>query len=352
MKISFAPMEGITGYVYRNAYMRHYGGIDTFYTPFISPGSSKGFKGKEKRDVSPENNVVERIVPQVLTNSSKDFVRTVIFLYEAGYQEINLNLGCPSGTVVAKKKGAGFLEAPDKLDRFFDEVFTQLTQSCSSCRISVKTRIGLTFPSEFEDLLKIYNKYPLSNLIVHPRVRTDYYQNKPDLDCFEYALENSVNPVVYNGDINCVQDYIRLLERFPSLPEIMIGRGLLANPQLGEAIKAVTAAGSSTSSSTGASDSITSSSDSSAGVSDSITSSSDSRGTLNGTDLKRLYAFHTDLIDGYRREMNCDRDILFRMKELWTYLSRLFDNSADITKKINRINDLDDYLIAVKHLLI
>lgn len=341
MKISFAPMEGITGYVYRNAYMRHYGGIDTFYTPFISPSSSKGFKSKEKRDVSPENNAVERTVPQVLTNSSKDFVRTVIFLCEAGYREINLNLGCPSGTVVAKKKGAGFLEAPDKLDRFFDEVFSQLAQACSPCRISVKTRIGLTFPSEFEDLLKIYNKYPLSKLIIHPRVRTDYYQNKPNFDCFEYALENSVNPVVYNGDINCVQDYITLLERFPMLREIMIGRGLLANPQLGEAIKAVTAADSST----GASDSHTNSPDS-------ITGTSHSSGTLNRTDLKRLYAFHTDLIDGYRKEMNCDRDILFRMKELWTYLSRLFDNSADITKKINRINDLDDYLLAVKHLLI
>lgn len=317
MKLLFAPMEGITGYVYRNAFMKHYNGIDRFYTPFISPGSSKHFKGKERRDISPENNDMSRVIPQILTNNSTDFVKTVIFLSETGYSEVNLNLGCPSGTVVAKHKGAGFLESPVLLDRFFEETFNLLSQSGCKCSISVKTRIGLEFPSEFEDLLTVYNKYPLSELIIHPRVRNDFYKNKPDLEVFAFALENSTIPVVYNGDINNPADYIKLTERFPSLSAVMIGRGLLANPQLGEQLNSYICG----------------------------------REYTDVLDLNRFMAFHADLIAGYRSEMNCERDVLFRMKELWTYLSRSFAGSDEIVRKINRINALDDYMIFVRNLL-
>lgn len=311
MKLTFAPMEGITGYVYRNAFMKHYSGIDQFYTPFISPSSAKGFKGKEKRDVSPQNNRIDKVVVQVLTNSSADFVRTAIFLYEAGYREVNLNLGCPSGTVVAKGKGAGFLQFPDKLDSFFEKTFEGI-QGCPGLSISVKTRIGLEFPEEFEDLLKVYNNYSFSRIIIHPRVQKQMYKGSPDLEVFRYGLENSKNKIVYNGDITSVKDFEEITENFPHLEEVMIGRGLLANPELAENMVS---------------------------------------GQSAPINRRRLLEFHNDLISGYRLEMNCQRDVLFRMKELWSYLSRSFPEEPDLLKKINRMNDLDDYLLAVRHLL-
>lgn len=311
MSISFAPMEGITGYIYRNAFMNHYNGVDNFYTPFLSPSTSKSFKGKDKRDVNPANNDISRVIPQVMTNNSKEFLDTAIFLYESGYKEINLNLGCPSGTVVAKGKGSGFLKDPFALDRFFNEVFSEL-RNYPELDFSVKTRLGLENADEFKELLKVYNNYNFSKLIIHPRVRNDYYNGTPNMEAFEYALNNSNHKIVYNGDITTIEQFNNISDKYPELDEIMIGRGLLANPELAEQI--------------------------------------------NGAEIapinkRRLLDFHKDLIAGYRLEMNNDRDVLFRMKELWTYLSKSFPEVPDLYKKLSRITDMDDYLLAVKHLL-
>ena len=172
MKYYFAPMEGITGYIYRNVHHRFFPGMDKYFSPFISPGTKKTMTPKELRDILPENNQDYTLIPQILTNRSGDFLRLCRDLKEYGYKEVNLNLGCPSGTVVAKKKGAGFLEYPNELDRFLEEIFAG-----TDLKISIKTRIGKDDPEEFEKLLEIYNKYPLEELIIHPRVQTDYYKN-------------------------------------------------------------------------------------------------------------------------------------------------------------------------------
>lgn len=309
--ILFAPMEGITGYVYRNAFMKHYSGVDKFYTPFLSPSSSKSFKGKDKRDVSPDNNDLSKIIPQIMTNNSEEFLDTAIFLHETGYNEINLNLGCPSGTVVAKGKGAGFLQKPSELDKFFEEVFSRAA-SYPGLKISVKTRLGLEKASEFDELLKVYNNYSFEKIIIHPRVRNDYYNGTPDMEAFEYALSNSNNPIVYNGDITTPKAFAAICEKYPQLDEIMIGRGLLANPELAEQLNTQ---------------------------------------EIKPINKRRLLDFHKDLVAGYRLEMSCDRDVLFRLKELWTYLSRSFPEMPDLHRKLSRISDMDDYLLAVKHLL-
>lgn len=311
MKISFAPMEGITGYIFRNAFMKHYSGVDSFYTPFISPSTSKSFKGKDKRDVNPANNDVTRIIPQVMTNNSQEFLDTAIFLYEFGYKEINLNLGCPSGTVVAKGKGAGFLKDPSALDRFFSEVFMEL-DNYPDLAFSVKTRLGLESADEFKELLKVYDSYDFSKLIIHPRVRNDYYNGTPNMDAFEYALNNSKHKIVYNGDITTAKQFKNICEKYPELDEIMIGRGLLTNPELAEQIV---------------------------------------NNEAVPINKRRLLDFHKDLVAGYRLEMNGERDVIFRMKELWTYLSRSFPEVPDLHRKLSRITDMDDYMLAVKHLL-
>ena len=168
MKYYFAPMEGITGYIYRQVHHQFFPGIDKYFTPFLTPGSKKLMTPKELRDILPDNNEGYHLVPQILTNQAQDFIRLAEELREYGYEEVNLNLGCPSGTVTAKKKGSGFLEFPAQLEKFLDEVFENLDM-----KISVKTRIGKDEPEEFTELLRIYNRFPLEELIVHPRIQSD-----------------------------------------------------------------------------------------------------------------------------------------------------------------------------------
>ena len=255
-KIYMAPMEGVTGFIYRNTFVRFFGGIDKYYTPFISPGEHRNFKSRELKDVLPDNNAGLNVAVQMLTNNAEHFIVTARKMMDFGYREVNLNLGCPSGTVVAKGKGSGFLSFPEKLDAFLDEIYSGLADT--GLDISVKTRIGRYEQDEFYELLDIYNKYPISELIIHPRVQKDMYRNTPRMEIFDYAVEHSKNPLVYNGDICTVEDYERFAghylknaENVPDEPKsdkernnkesdkegakitaVMLGRGLISNPGL------------------------------------------------------------------------------------------------------------------------
>jgi len=218
MKYYLAPMEGITGYIYRNSYEKFFHNIDKYFTPFIIPNKSTNLKTKELRDILLENNKGMNIVPQILTNDSEGFIITARKLQQLGYNEINLNLGCPSGTVVSKNRGSGFLAKREELDIFLDEIF-----KINDMKISIKTRIGKDSPKEFYELIKIYNKYPIEELIIHPRTQKDFYGNKPNLEVFKDALSLSINPICYNGDIFTNSDYHRLIKAFPEIKTVMIG---------------------------------------------------------------------------------------------------------------------------------
>ncbi len=218
MKYYLAPMEGITGYIYRNSYEKFFHNIDKYFTPFIIPNKSTNLKTKELRDILLENNKGMNIVPQILTNDSEGFIITARKLQQLGYNEINLNLGCPSGTVVSKNRGSGFLAKREELDIFLDEIF-----KINDMKISIKTRIGKDSPKEFYELIKIYNKYPIEELIIHPRTQKDFYGNKPNLEVFKDALSLSINPICYNGDIFTNSDYNRLIKAFPEIKTVMIG---------------------------------------------------------------------------------------------------------------------------------
>ena len=216
VKLDFAPMEGITGYVFRQAHAVIYGGVDRYYSPFIAPGSSHKLTSRERNDILPEHNQGLCLIPQILTHSAEDFLWVCEELAEYGYRTVNLNLGCPSGTVVTKKKGAGFLAEPEDLSLFLEEVCNGLEKIHAAdgkpVRLSIKTRIGMKEASEFPRLLAIYNHYPLEELIVHPRVREDYYKGKIRMESFAYALEQSRCSVSYNGNLFSAADASALME--------------------------------------------------------------------------------------------------------------------------------------------
>ncbi len=304
MRYYLAPMEGITGYIYRNTYEEFFHNIDKYFTPFIVSNKSRSLKTKELRDVLPGNNENMNIVPQILSNDSESFIATAKRLQKLGYKEINLNLGCPAGTVVSKYRGSGFLAKREELDRFLDDIY-----KIDDMKISIKTRIGKDSPKEFYELIKIYNKYPLEELIIHPRTQRDFYGNNPNLEVFKDAINLSINPICYNGNIFTKGDYKELTKNFPKVDTIMIGRGILANP----------------------------------GLIDEIESNA-------FIDKKVLKDFHDKVFSRYIEVYNEEKNAMFRMKELWSYMIYIFSNNKKYAKDIRKAQRVADYNLAVSRI--
>lgn len=322
----FAPMEGVTGYTLRNVHHACYPGVDAYFTPFIAPNQHHAVNPKEHRDVTQTNNTGIPVIPQVLTNKAELFLWAARELKEKySYNEVNLNLGCPSKTVVSKHKGSGFLEDTEKLDRFFYEVFSAVGAASSGSepgepdnpypRISVKTRLGLDSVEEFADILRVYNKYPLSELIIHARVQKEFYKGEPHLDVFADAVKETNHSLCYNGDIWTLEDYKRVRELFPSIRKVMIGRPLMANPELVKECQAYEAC---------------------------LAEGREWSGYHNS--MENLKKFHDRLLHGYLVQMNGDgNNVLFKMKELWGFLSRQFPESERLIKKMVKAGKIEEY---------
>ena len=353
MLIYFAPMEGITLYVFRAVFDHFFPGVDKYFIPFLVANQTLSFKGKEIRDIQPDNNRGLPVVPQILTNKAQEFVWGLEEIASYGYREINLNLGCSMPQVARRGRGAGFLKDPDVLDRFFDETFRLLenrqveivtdpaggaatgtsagpegntreksTDGKLRLRISVKTRVGTKDYAEAERLLKIYNRYPLSELIVHPRLMTDVYKNVPDWDVFEMFLKGCKHPVCYNGDINRLEDFLALKERFPNLKRVMIGRGFLRNPCLLRQIRSYLSEGG---------------------------TDTDSTSQVTCTRAEFL-AYHDALFEQYLALMQDERQAVGKMKEIWWYLGVSFPDGERALKKIRKAAGRAEYLAAVRTL--
>lgn len=294
-------MEGITGYIYRNAHHKYFRGIDKYFTPFVTPNQNKSFTNRELRDVLPENNEGINVVPQILSNKATEFIKAAQELSQMGYSEVNLNLGCPSGTVVSKYKGSGFLSVPDKLEEFLDKVC-----SADIPKISVKTRIGRFDVGEFDELLNIFNKFSIKELIIHPRIQTDFYNNKPNMKIFAQAQEKSVNPICYNGDIFTQDDYRTCINILHNNENIMLGRGMLMNPGFFE----------------------------------------------ENVDKYKIREFLEQILSDYIITFGDDKSVLFKMKEIWFYMIKLFENEPDysdtLVKKIRKASTIMDYQSAVE----
>ena len=309
MKFYLAPMEAVTGFVYRNVYESMFGGVDTYFAPFIAPTQKKIVKTRERKDVAPENNVGIRLVPQILTNDAEQMMETCVFLAERGYREVNINLGCPAATVVTKCKGSGLLGEPKRLEAFLEAFFeaNDALPEAERFRVSIKTRLGLEEASEFEEILSIYNRFPLQEVIIHPRVRAEFYNGVPNLDAFAKALETSKHPVCYNGDIWNVQDYHLVTERFPTLSRVMIGRGIIANPGLIREIK-----------------------------------------TGQKVTKEELRRYHDALYDGYLADLGAEKDVFYKMKELWFYLGRNFADADRAIRNVQKASGPKVYKDAVR----
>lgn len=304
MQLSFAPLEGITGYRFRNAHAKWFGAADRYFTPFLTPNQTYKLTAREKNDVLPAHNAGLCVVPQLLTNHAEHALWALSVLGQQGYGEVNFNFGCPSGTVVVKRKGAGMLADVDALDRFLEAVCKGFDG-----KISVKTRLGLEQAEEFAAILEVYNRYPLCEVIIHPRVQQDFYNGHADWQAFGQALEVCRHPVCYNGDLFTVDDYARFCQAFPTVSRVMLGRGWVANPDLGNQIRG--------------------------------------KGMLDKT---RLRGFHDELYAAYCETLSGEVPVLFKMKELWFYQHVLFENGKKVLKKIRKAKRLHEYEAAVEEM--
>ena len=301
MIYSLAPMEGITGYVFRRVHAECFGALDRYYTPFVPPprvGST--FGGKNFKEIDPANNEGLSVVPQLLTKNADEFVWAAQLLAEMGYTEVNLNLGCPSGTVVAKGRGSGLLRDPDALEAFLRDICER-----SPLPVSVKTRLGLEDDAEYARILAVYRSLPLAELIVHPRVQKDRYQGSPRWGPYGATLAAAPFPVAYNGDVFDTAGRDELLAAFPATRHVMLGRGLLANPALARMMAGGPPA---------------------------------TRGELE--------RFHDALFHAYEEVIG--GNAVFRMKEWWFYAKCAFADPLVVHRAVRKVRRAGEYEDAVR----
>ena len=293
MRYYFAPMEGITDSIYRRIHHKCFSGLDRYYMPFLSPTMHRTLTHKESRELPMADSERFVAIPQILTKVAEDFLWAARVCQERGYEEVNLNVGCPSGTVVAKGKGAGMLRNPAELDAFLEKVFSE-----SPIAISVKTRLGLEDPEEFPALLEVFNRYPIKELTIHPRVRKQFYSGGVDKEMFRYAAAHSKNPLCYNGNLNSMEDISTFSAQFPDIDAVMLGRGLIGDPGML---------------------------------------------TPGGTTKESLKAFSDELLEEYMVVFGGARNAMFRMKENWSFLHHRFEDSEKLWKQLRKTTDLGEY---------
>lgn len=304
MKHYAAPLEGMTNDLWRPIHAAVFGGADRYFTPFVSPNATFKFQTKELNELTNHSDLP--VIPQILTNSAEHFLWAARQMADMGYEEINFNLGCPSGTVTAKRKGAGMLSYPDDLQRLLEEIFTGLP---GGMRLSVKTRIGKESEEEWGKLLDIYRHFPFSELIVHPRVQKEFYRGRARRALMAATLVGAAWPVCYNGDIFDPADAAQMAADYPTLDSLMMGRGLMADPSLLRRI----------------------------------------RGGARAS-REELREYHDRLWAAYRARLGGDLNAIYRMRELWNYLSGSFADTESFLKKVRKAKTGGEYLAAVERL--
>lgn len=292
MRYYYAPMEGLTDSIYRRLHHKYFGGIDRYYMPFISPTIHRTLTHKEDRELPMADSVDFCAIPQILTKVPEDFLWAAQVCADRGYTDVNLNVGCPSGTVVSKGKGSGMLRSPAELDAFLEAIFKD-----SPLPISVKTRLGLENPEDFVPLLEVFNRYPIKELTIHPRVRKDFYKEPVREEWFRYAYENSKNPLCYNGNIMTRDQADAVSAQYSGVDAVMIGRALIADPGM----------------------------------------------LCGGTTAEALEGFLAELTEEYIREFGSARNAMFRLKENWGFLRHRFENSDKLWKQLRKTTDIHEY---------
>ena len=305
LKLYLAPLRGLTDYIYRNTFNRHFNGFDAAVTPFIPTSKTTRATPLHLKDVLPENNASMPIEPQILCNNPADFIPLAKQLYDLGYPTVNWNLGCPFPMVAKKQRGSGLLPHPDRIENFLAKTVPAIPN-----RLTIKTRLGRKDSEEIIQLMPIFNRYPLQEIIVHPRTGKQMYDGEPDLDAFEKCIEMTHHRIVYNGDITDLKSFQNLSARFNTIKTWMIGRGAIVNPFLPAILKS---------------------------------------GKDDFTDrVETFRSFYQELFDEYQKVFSGPGHLLERMKGFWTYFSQAFKDSRKIRKKIHRTLKLPRYLEIVE----
>jgi len=320
--LSLGPFQGITDAPFRNVFKRHFGGIDKFYTPFFTgihkEDHAKNLQGEE---IDPHFNDIEMLTPQILSTDAEEILRFAKQCKQLGYKEINLNMGCPFPRVANKKRGSGLLPYPDMVEAMLERVFEEI-----EIQFSVKCRLGYFSPEEIDAIIPIFNKFPLSELIIHPRIGKQLYKGEADVERFKTLIPYINTPLVYNGDIFSVENFGRIqgiINDGPStgsgtckiVNQYMLGRGILANPFLAEEIKGL--------------DCFV------------VPPRNDAKRVSERTE--RLHAYVIDLYEDRLHHAGGSPKVLGRMKELWSYLMNGFEEPQVVWRKIKKINALKEY---------
>lgn len=301
-----SPLQGFTDYRFRNAFQRHFGGIDFFYAPYVRLNGKFEIKPVYERDLNPKNNTLINVIPQIMTNDADEFLFVANYVKGLGYNELNWNLGCPYPMVTNRGMGSGLICNTPKIDEILKRVHDE-----SDIIVSMKMRMGYEHPLEILDVFPILEKYPIKNIGIHARIGKQLYKGDVDLESFERCTQNTNHKLYYNGDITTVAVYNELNERFPTIDHWMIGRGLISDPFLPLMIKANT--------------------------------------QLYPENRMELFsAFHNELLDEYSQQLSGDKHVILKMSHLWEYFELAFD-SHRLIKKMKKAKKLVDYNEAFKH---
>ena len=303
-----SPLQGFTDFRFRNAFHKHFGGIDTFYSPYIKLNGKLVVKGSYERDILPENNSTLEVIPQIITNDAEEFLFVAKYVQQFGYKELNWNLGCPYPMVAKCGMGSGLIKNTDQIEHILKRVHNE-----TDIIVSIKMRMGYENATEILDVLPILEQYPIKNIAIHARIGKQLYKGGVDLDSFQKCLDTSKQKIYYNGDITSVTKFNELQERFPSIDHWMIGRGLITDPFLPSMIK------------------------------NNTTEYPKNR-------LEIFEAFHDEIYQEYDAYLSGPTPIRMKMLGFWEYFSESFSNPQKTFKKIKKAGNSKNYEIAVKEI--
>jgi tRNA-dihydrouridine synthase len=300
-----SPLQGFTDFRFRNALNKYFGGIDTYYSPYIRLNGKLVIKPSYERDLLPENNVGLEVIPQVITNDADEFLFVAKYVKELGYKELNWNLGCPYPMVTKSGMGSGLISNPEKINNILHRAHSE-----SDIIVSMKMRLGYENSEEILQVLPILDTYPIKNIAIHARIGKQLYKGGVHLDAFQHCIDNTNHKLYYNGDITSVAKFHEMQERFPSIDHWMIGRGLISDPFLPTMIK---------------------------------------NNTLEypANKMELFSAFHDTLYAIYSESLSGSTHILLKMYHLWEYFSTTFSNPHKVLKQIKKAQSIRNYEAAV-----
>jgi tRNA-dihydrouridine synthase len=307
LRLDMAPMQGLTGHVFRAVYLRHFAGVDHSYCPFVRL-KNNALPTRDQHELQAGLAAGPGFTPQIIAANPGEAHSLGALLADMGHRRVNLNLGCPYPMETRRRRGAGLLPFPDEVDR----VLQTLCSIAPALQVSVKTRLGLRRSDEFVALRPVFERYPLSSLIVHPRTADQMYEGVPDWSFFGEQTRGLRVPVLANGDILTLDDARGLQQRFPWIAGLMLGRGLLRDPFLPEAVLGR---------------------------------------ALPGERRVRLRRFHDALLEAYRQAGLTDAHVLDKLRPLWLYLAHSFVEPERVQKTFKRARRMRRYLDAVDAIL-